>query len=283
MSEPTSESGRIDEAALGSTIVSLTFDDGTADQHVVRAMVAQNSLNATFYVNSNKIGTSSFLTWEELLDLAADGNEVGGHTADHVDLTKLSTADATRQVCEGRQALISRGFSATSFAYPYGARTSKVESIVRRAGYQSARRAWGLCPAGSTASNCDDVVAEKIPPRNMWAIRAAGVNLAHTLTDVQGAVTRAENTGGGWVVLVFHQISDGCSRNRASVSASILSAFLDWLAPRSAIGTHVRTMSDVVADCAHRTVTPVPPPEKQGEAEGARGRFWRTLRTAFSG
>ena len=47
---------------------------------------------------------------------------------------------------------------------------------------------------------------------------------------------------------MFHHISEGRSRNRASVSTSILSSFLDWLASRSAVGTQVRTMSDVVAD-----------------------------------
>jgi peptidoglycan/xylan/chitin deacetylase (PgdA/CDA1 family) len=249
MTKSTSESGRNRNAAPRPTIVSLTFDDGTADQYVVRAMLAQNSIKATFYVNSNKIGrTSPFLTWDELSDLAADGNEVGGHTPDHVDLTKLRTTEATRQVYEGRQALLSRGFPATSFAYPYGARTAKVESIVQQCGYQSARRAWGLSPVGSTPSNYSAVVSETTPPRNVWAIRAAGVNLAHTLSDVQGAVTGAEKAGGGWVVLMFHHISEGRSRNRASVSTSILSSFLDWLASRSAVGTHVRTMSDVVAD-----------------------------------
>ena len=285
MTKLTFESGRNRNAALRPTIVSLTFDDGTADQYVVRAMLAQNSIKATFYVNSNKIGrTSSFLTWDELSDLAADGNEVGGHTPDHVDLTKLRTAEATRQVYEGRQALISRGFPATSFAYPYGARTAKVESIVRQCGYQSARRAWGLSPVGSMPSDSNAVVAETIPPRNVWAIRAAGVNLAHTLSDLQGAVTGAENAGGGWVVLVFHNISDGRSRNGASVSASILSAFLDWLASRSAVETHVRTMSDVVADGARSPLALVAPPQKRGgNAEEAPAGLWRRMRTAFTG
>src|SRR5215204_6254704 len=101
MTKLTSESRRNRNAALRPTIVSLTFDDGTADQYVVRAMLAHNSIKATFYVNSNKIGrTSPFLTWDELSDLAADGNEVGGHTPDHVDLTKLRTTEATRQVYE---------------------------------------------------------------------------------------------------------------------------------------------------------------------------------------
>jgi peptidoglycan/xylan/chitin deacetylase (PgdA/CDA1 family) len=237
-------------AAAGPTIVSLTFDDGTADQYAARTMLAQNSLDATFYVNSNNIGTSSsFLTWDQLSDLAADGNEIGGHTLDHVDLTTVTTAEATRQVCDDRQALGSHGFAVTDFAYPFGASNSSVESIVRGCGYQSARRAWGLCRVGLMPPNCNDVLAEPIPPRNIWAIAVAGVNAAHTLSDVKGAITRAEDAGGGWVVLMFHHVCDGCSpQNGASVSPAILSAFLDWLAPRSPSGTYVRTMSDVIGD-----------------------------------
>jgi peptidoglycan/xylan/chitin deacetylase (PgdA/CDA1 family) len=236
-------------AAAGPTIVSLTFDDGTADQYAARTMLAQNSLDATFYVNSNKIGTPSFLTWDELSGLAADGNEVGGHTLDHVDLTSVTSAEATRQVCDDRQALISRGFAVTNFAYPYGSHNSSVESIVRGCGYQSGRRAWGLCLVGVMPPNCNDVVAEPIPPRNIWAIADAGVNTSDTLSDIQGAVTRAEDAGGGWVVLMFHHVCDGCDPvNGNSVSPAILSGFLGWLAPRSSNGTYVRTMSDVVGD-----------------------------------
>jgi peptidoglycan/xylan/chitin deacetylase (PgdA/CDA1 family) len=236
-------------AAAGPTIVSLTFDDGTADQYAARTMLAQNSLDATFYVNSNKIGTPSFLTWDELSGLAADGNEIGGHTLDHVDLTSVTTAEATRQVCDDRQALISRGFAVTNFAYPFGSHNSSVESIVRGCGYQSGRRAWGLCLVGVMPPNCNDVVAEPIPPRNIWAIADAGVNTSDTLSDIQGAITRAEDAGGGWVVLMFHHVCDGCDPvNGNSVSPAILSAFLGWLAPRSSSGTYVRTMSDVVGD-----------------------------------
>jgi peptidoglycan/xylan/chitin deacetylase (PgdA/CDA1 family) len=237
-------------AKAAPTIVSLTFDDGTADQYAARTMLAQHSLHGTFYVNSNNIGASpSFLTWDQLSGLAADGNEIGGHTLDHVDLTSVTSTEATRQVCNDRQALISHGLTVTDFAYPYGASNSSAESAVRGCGYKSARRAWGLCLVGLMPPNCNDVVAEPIPPRNVWEIADAGVRASHTLTDIQGAVTRAEDAGGGWVVLMFHHVCDGCDpANGNSVSPAILGAFLDWLAPRSSGGTYVRTMSDVIGD-----------------------------------
>jgi peptidoglycan/xylan/chitin deacetylase (PgdA/CDA1 family) len=255
-------------AAAGPTIVSLTFDDGSADQYAARSMLARNSLHGTFYINSNNVGASSFMTWNDLSDLAADGNEIGGHTLDHADLTTVTTDEATRQVCDDRQALSSRGFSVTDFAYPFGASNSSVESIVQACGYQSARRAWGLCRVGLMPPNCNDVLSEPIPPRNIWAIAAAGVNAAHTLSDAQGAITRAEDAGGGWVVLMFHHVCDGCSpQNGASVSPAILSAFVDWLAPRASNGTYVRTMADVIGD---RT-----PPTSSIACNGGSCAGWR--------
>jgi peptidoglycan/xylan/chitin deacetylase (PgdA/CDA1 family) len=237
-------------AKAAPTIVSLTFDDGTADEYAARAMLAQHSLHATFYINSNNIGLSpSFLSWNQVGDLAADGNEIAGHTLDHVDLTSVTSTEATRQICNDRQALISHGFAATDFAYPYGASNASVESIVRGCGYSSARRAWGLCNIGLMPPNCNDVVAEPVPPRNVWEIATAGVRAYHTLSDIESAVTRAEDAGGGWVVLLFHHVCDGCDPTGGySVSPATLSAFVDWLAPRSSSGTSVRTMSDVIGD-----------------------------------
>jgi peptidoglycan/xylan/chitin deacetylase (PgdA/CDA1 family) len=237
-------------AAAGPTIVSLTFDDGSSDQYAVRSMLAQDSLHGTFYINSDTVGSSSaYMTWSQLSDLAADGNEIGGHTLDHVDLTAVSSTEATRQVCADRQAIISHGFSVTDFAYPFGAENASVQSIVRGCGYSSARRAWGLCAIGVTPSSCTDPWVESIPPRNIWATGTIpSIKAWNTAADVESAVTRAEANGGGWVPFVFHHVCDGCDPDGYSVSPAVLSAFLDWLAPRASSGTYVRTIRDVVSD-----------------------------------
>jgi peptidoglycan/xylan/chitin deacetylase (PgdA/CDA1 family) len=237
-------------AAAGPTIVSLTFDDGSSDQYAVRSMLAQHSLHGTFYINSNNIGSSpAYMTWNQLSDLAADGNEIGGHTLDHVDLTAVSSTEATRQVCTDRQALISHGFTVTDFAYPFGAENTSVQSIVRGCGYSSARRAWGLCAIGVAPANCTDPWVESIPPRNLWATGTIpSIKAWNTAAEVESAVTRAEANGGGWVPLVFHHVCDGCDPDGYSVSPAVLSALLDWLEPRAASGTYVRTIRDIISD-----------------------------------
>src|SRR6476646_4522110 len=91
-------------AAAATTVVSLTFDDGNVDQQIVPAILASHGMQGTFYINSGPIGTPGKFTWSQVRDLAT-GNEVAGHTIDHVDLTSVSTAEAQRQVCDDRQAL----------------------------------------------------------------------------------------------------------------------------------------------------------------------------------
>ncbi len=234
----------------GPTVVSLTFDDGTSDQYVVRPMLARYSMHATFFVNTNKIQSGpDYLTWHELSDLAADGNEIGGHTLDHVELTKVDAAELQRQVSDDRQALISRDFRATAFAYPYGARDSSMYPFIQRCGYHSARRSYGLCPVGQVLPNCTDPVAETLPAQNTWEIRTIpSVRISNTLVDLTSVVTRTENAGGGWVILVFHHV---CDRYEYSVDAETLVRFLDWLAPRRSRGTKVQTMGDVVDHFLH--------------------------------
>lgn len=255
-------------AKAGPTVVSLTFDDGTADEYQVRPMLAQYGLHATFFINSNNIGASSaFMTWDQLSGLSADGNEITGHTLDHVDLTTVSTTEATRQVCDDRQALISHGFNPTDFAYPYGSSNSTVESIVRGCGYSSGRRAWGLCPIGQAPPNCPDGIGGQysftttVPPPNIWGIRVTSIRATHTLADIEATVTNAESAGGGWVPILMHHVCDGCDpTNGGSVSPAILSAFLDWLAPRAATGTCIqddarrgeRQDASYVVDCVQR-------------------------------
>jgi peptidoglycan/xylan/chitin deacetylase (PgdA/CDA1 family) len=237
-------------AFAAPTVVSLTFDDGLSNQYGLRTVLSQHAMHATFYINSDHIGSSStYMTWPQLSDLASDGNEIAGHSLDHVDLTSVTTTEAQRQVCADRQAIIAAGFLVTDFAYPYGAENPSIDAIVQGCGYSSGRRSWGDCAIGTLPENCTDPVAEAIPPHNIWATGTlASIRAWNTLADLEGAVTRAESTGGGWVTFVFHNFCDGCDPSGYSTSPAILSAFMDWLAPRAATGTYVRTVRDVVSD-----------------------------------
>jgi peptidoglycan/xylan/chitin deacetylase (PgdA/CDA1 family) len=237
-------------ANAAPTVVSLTFDDGRGDQYVARSILEAHGMDGTFFVNSNDVGAAGHLSWSQLGDLYADGNEIAGHTLDHVHLTTVSSSEAQRQICDDRRKLWAHGFPATDFAYPGGAQDSSLYPMLQGCGYNSARSAWGLCAPWDVPSECafwGDPYAETIPPRNRWDVRTQpSLRTWTTLAELQAMVTNAEGAGGGWVPIVFHSICDGCDPDGYSTSQATFQAFLDWLAPRSANGTTVRTVAQVI-------------------------------------
>lgn len=239
--------------AASPTVVSLTFDDTLANQYQTRPMLAAHGMHATYYVNSPRVDASGYMTKAQLLGLQSDGNEIAGHTVNHLDLSTVDVDEQKRQICDDRSALLSWGFAVTDFAYPFGSDGSGLERVVQGCGYNSARDFGGLTGA-----------AESVPPVDPYAIKTVdGVVSSDSLADLENDVTRAEDSGGGWVIFVFHNVCDGCST--LAVSPSTLSSFLDWLAPRASAGTSVNTIAQVIGgDIKPAVQGPPPPPVRSG-------------------
>jgi peptidoglycan/xylan/chitin deacetylase (PgdA/CDA1 family) len=230
------------------TVVTLTFDDGY-DSHYTAAkpILAAHGMRGTFFIVSNKIGSSGYMTWPQVAALATDGNEIGGHTLDHSDLTKVSLSEARRQVCADRNALLGHGFAVTDFAYPSGAFNATIESIVQQCGYNSARSVLWY---GST---CWSPCTESIPPRDPYATTIVAFG-NDPLANIESSIMTAE-TYGGWAQVLIHRVCDGCASG--AMRPADLSALLDWLAPRAAQGTVVETVADVIGG-------PINPPVSDG-------------------
>jgi peptidoglycan/xylan/chitin deacetylase (PgdA/CDA1 family) len=224
-------------AATSPTVVTIQFDDGNADQYQALAMLTAHGMHATFYVNTSFIGDSSHLSWQQLQDLFAAGNDIGGHTLTHTNLKKLKTVDAEHQVCDDRDALLSHMLQPTAFAYPFGSFDSGTEQVVAFCGYNSGRGVSGV--------NDTKVFAETIPPADAYATRTPpNPKQGTTVATIEGYVTAAEQHGGGWVQLVFHHICASC--DAYSITAANFQALLDWLQPRAANGTTVETTAQVI-------------------------------------
>lgn len=239
-------------AGATNTIVSLTFDDGHATHYAAAmSMMRPRGLVGTFYINSAMVGSSGYyMTWPQIHDIAAAGNEIGGHTLHHTNLNNASAATARTEVCDDRTALIAQGFSpVSSFAYPEAAVNPTAEQIVQECGYTTGRGVGDLYSDGP--------YAETIPPQDPYKLRTTeGATTSTTLADLQASVTDAETHGGGWVPLVFHGICDNRCTNENTVTTATFTAFLDWLAPRSANGTVVRTVDQAMSGSSN----PPPPP-----------------------
>jgi hypothetical protein len=215
--------------ASAQTVVSLEFDDGTADQQTAATILQAQGMTGTYFINSGRLGATGYFTLAQVQALAAAGNEIGGHTVTHADLPTLSTDEAARQICNDRVALLGDGFAVTDLAYPYGDTDAAVEQIAASCGYNSARTIGGILAAGS-CNGC--ALAESIPPADPYDTQTPGsVQATETLAQMETQVE--QSPAGGWVQLVMHHIcaQDGgvnCDPTY-SIDPATLTAFTAWL------------------------------------------------------
>jgi peptidoglycan/xylan/chitin deacetylase (PgdA/CDA1 family) len=126
-------------------VVALTFDGGgNADAAKgVLAVLRREHVPATFFLTGHFVRSYPLLA-----RVIGRRYPVANHTVNHVDLRRLSTASATREVMRA-QSMILRATGRDPrplFRFPYGARDSRTLGIVRRLGYVSVRwtvDTWG--------------------------------------------------------------------------------------------------------------------------------------------
>ncbi|MFH5878538.1 fibronectin type III domain-containing protein [Arthrobacter sp. NA-172] len=249
--------------AAANTVITLTFDDGNADQMTAAATMKSVGLHGTFYVPSGWVDQPSYFTSANLHQLFTDGNEIAGHTVTHPDLVTLTSDEVTRQVCNGRVALANMGFKVTSFAYPFASTDPAVQAIVKNCGFNSARGLGDLYSKDDTSLP----PAETIPPANPYDTAAPEeVDSTWTLANLEDSVTKAQAAGGGWVQLTFHHIAVGTDPT-LTISPDLFSQFTSWLAQQQTAGSvAVKTVDQVIGGAVQPLVSgpAVPPPPPQG-------------------
>ncbi|MGK3647699.1 S-layer homology domain-containing protein [Pseudarthrobacter enclensis] len=235
--------------AAPNTIVSLTFDDGNADHVAAAAKINSLGMPGTFFVPSGFMNVENYMTSAQVQALAAAGNEIGGHTVTHADLTLVGTDEAKRQVCNDRANLTALGIPVTSFAYPFAAINAQAEQIVRDCGYNSGRGLGDLEShiAGTTGFG----FAENLPPADPYVTRAHDqVDSTWTLANLQDLVNKSVTNGGGWVQYTFHHVGLGtptAATDPLTISQELFNQFADWLAAEKAAGrVDVKTVNQAI-------------------------------------
>jgi peptidoglycan/xylan/chitin deacetylase (PgdA/CDA1 family) len=142
--------------------VSITFDDGYADNHEFAfPLLRKWQLPATFFVTAGLperdtrvlarfrsfYGASSDeiapMGWSELLEMSQDGMEVGAHTYSHPNLARLGADELRKELTSSKAIIEDRlGRRVDTMAYPFGLARAHVNNqvieAVRDAGYESA-------------------------------------------------------------------------------------------------------------------------------------------------
>jgi len=177
-------------------VVALTFDGGgNADAAKgVLAVLRQEHVRGTFFLTGHFVQTYPLLS-------RAIGRRypVANHTVDHLDLRRLSTPAATREITQAERMIV----RATGrdprplFRFPYGARDARTLGIVRRLGYTSVRwtvDTWGWMGltlqtvAGAERRVLDHLVPGEIVLMHLGAARDRSTIDSSALPEVIRAV-----------------------------------------------------------------------------------------------
>lgn len=174
-------------------IVSVTFDDGWANQYTTSRPTLNNlGLKATYYVLSGETNTPGYMNTTQIRSLYTEGNEIGSHTIDHTDLTTLTNAQVTAQMRDSQSTLQTIiGAPVTNFAYPYGAYNATTISIGNQ--YYASQRS---VDRGFNSRDNLDVTKLKIQEVN------SGTTQAQFQSWINDAI--ATKT---WLILCYHEVT----------------------------------------------------------------------------
>jgi peptidoglycan/xylan/chitin deacetylase (PgdA/CDA1 family) len=241
-------------ATQPKVVVTFVWGGGLADQMASLPIFRKYGMHATYFIPSGLVCTlgqakcaasSQYLTLGDVREIAAAGNEIGGLSVMHQQLTTIPAAEAKREICDDRSNLISWGFRPTDFAYPFGVLSPAVEALTRECGYNSGLSAGTLRGAGS----CDECAwAESIPPQDPYNVQTPiEVNSTSEVwvpRTYESIVTGAQRHGGGWIVFTIHDVCrTDCS---LGTSPEILGAVLKWLRNQRADNVVVEPMNKVI-------------------------------------
>lgn len=130
----------------------LTIDDGNLDNYTNAFPIMQKyGFTGTLYLVGNYVGADGYMSVEQVLAMHNAGWEVGSHSLNHLDLTKIGPDRARDEVISSKKVLEEMlGVPVLTFAYPFGAFNNAAMDYVRTAGYLGAMGASGYTPAQGT-------------------------------------------------------------------------------------------------------------------------------------
>lgn len=161
--------------------IAMTFDDGPHPRLTPQLLdiLSERNIRATFYV----VGRNAKLYPHIMQRIVAEGHEVGNHTWNHPNLTKLSDAAVHKELQSTEEAIIaSCGVRPRTMRPPYGAlRQSQRAMIKNTYGYPTIL--WDVDPQDWKRPG-SSVVANRIISKT----RKGSIVLAH---DIHGGTVQA--------------------------------------------------------------------------------------------
>ena len=213
------------KAADPHGVISITFDDAKQNQYqFAYPLLNEYGMVATYYAISDNVGVNpqdtidGYMTYAQLQELQASGNEIGSHSKTHSHLTSgLDNATLTSEVSGSKAALQSHGLNVYNFAFPFGETNATVDQFVQM-NYTSGR----------------SYVQSVNPMSYPWTYydlagyAAETGNDATVLDHIKLAIDYAYNNN-KYAVLVFHNVYPGASNTEYAISTTLFESVLQYI------------------------------------------------------
>lgn len=125
--------------------VVITFDDGYSDNYTSAFLSLKNhGLKATFFVITDGVDDGYYMSSDMLKEMQSNGMSIQNHTANHLELDKLSREDAYDTIKRGQDFLRNNiGSDANYLCYPVGKYNSETIEIEKELGIKAATTTQG--------------------------------------------------------------------------------------------------------------------------------------------
>jgi peptidoglycan/xylan/chitin deacetylase (PgdA/CDA1 family) len=205
--------------------VSMTFDDGLKSQfNNAFPLLQEHGLEATFFIVVEYFGYGDYIDEPNIVDLAADGQEIGSHGYSHEKLTDLWNDPNTRWQVDAQLSISQSTLQGLSgqdvaiLAYPYGAGWNDLNIVNLVDDYYIAARTTNAWANNSSSPNL--YTLDIIGPND------GGKGDPNVIPYLKGWVDDAV-ADNEWVIEMFHAIND--SGGYDNVSNEALGAHMDYL------------------------------------------------------
>jgi peptidoglycan/xylan/chitin deacetylase (PgdA/CDA1 family)/uncharacterized protein YjdB len=210
-------------------MVSINFDDGYQSMYDNGLPILDAAgLKSTQYIITQKVGTDSYVTLDEVMQMYNDGHEIGVHTRTHPNLTTLTEAQMTDEILGAKQDLISWGIMPTTLAYPYGGYSPAVEAVVLSAGLRGARDSDLGYNSSGLGLTFGGPLDHDTLPLELWS-QAAEMDMNTTLSNITSEIDYAV-ANNLWLIILFHRVdeTDPCC-SPISVDHTLIQGTVNYL------------------------------------------------------
>lgn len=240
--------------ASASGIVTLTFDDGNSSQYeILVPILKEGGQKGVFFLNSalirstnseskifnySSFGSYTYMSWTQVNVLKKNGNEIAGHTSNHIELPTVSLQTMTSEINQDYATFVSHGIRPTDFASPFGAYNNTMLSLVaKRYNSHRAFANQGL----------------NVWPYNKYLIYVRYITNQTSVQQAKAWVDEAMATD-SWLVLVFHEILPTVDpTDDYSWSTAQFKKFINYLNSKQ---IKAKTIREVLADYTNLTTNP---------------------------